>query len=1356
MRTLLQRIMSSPSLYHINKSIDFFNGELKNKMVYLLEIREIYHYFCLISETAIDEPNLNVLIPNLQVFYKRIINLCYQWKCLSNHFEGDYRFINTIHLIIKRVIYRFNELNTFSEDVINKCIPLMLTSLLITVSTIHGLKEVVIIAKPITEEIILKQKDKLVLTTEEWLQLIFCLQSVSTAWKRINDIDLNDAEELSRFLIYYLDLYLGNNTFLSHISNKVIKCLSIEKNVDLDQLFVDFQYEVSRYVLRLINMNSNFENMEQLLQKAMSFFGINSLPSELMRHIVPPFVVKCDQKAELFIQEIADIDEKGKSAVIKTYLPNIIRHMFYSKSTKGLKSFDEMEKVIKFLSHISNFDVFYRIKVISYELVTSCLMLMSKDYGSTLEAIAFIQYFRSIKDMNLPEEEESKFRDLNYYADKESELRNALKEYFLGFVHKFDNLMQDNSVCFKEKMIAIKSFIVLLEFVDKECINTFRVKLFSTIKLIISEKFYSNKNMIKLSIESMKLFVKSVDESYLCSQLLTISALILPLMHFWPNESAIIFKELIIKHKDNESFQNSFKHLYFIPEINELKEVTEVLKPYISCGDTEEEICDKITLVVNNLNHENSRVQEFSLQELAKLLQSHQKFIYKKCNNTKEFDFDYFVNHIINQLMVCLKSNNESVLRLTAECLGILGAIDPLRVDLEKVVISKEENIEKFLNFNETQFKISLINRLYRAITTATNTGTQYCASYALQEVVRIFTSMNTDFKIKDLEQELQDFCLLLTRTRYNAKTPPYSDAIKLEPIFGSIPNMSYNEWLNAWITRLFECFIFKFEGKDKEDTELDHLSTLMSQLAETTSRDAFYLGLARVLSNHSIKSKVLISCYQILLRNESIAQFLLPYIVITALKNAPLDQKQLIVDEVKVVITILTTDDFVFNDELGHSSSQTVFHIYDYFKIWHKNRIILHKKTCHTMRQLKTARAKDKEFRGVQFFLEDISNRDLARLAFKCNAFSRSLRYMEEYIKLNESQFQEEIPFFQKIFIRLDEPDSVEGCNSKRCPNNPTLNEMILTHEAMGQMQEALICCEKAIALNPNDFECQQKYLQISMESFDQSAMVKTYGSGLILSRPDWEPKLAPYIIEAVWRLGDWNYLNRLLDMYDVQALNSFGAGVGDLLLSMIQKKDLNEFEDKVFNLRTSLVGPIKAAATEISGYVRGHKYLVDLHILHDMSHIYNKLLTELNEDICSIEVLKTKFDEVINTWDQRIDLVRNTIKCQEPILNAQRALFAVLSNRCSDLLPSIKKEMFKSWLKSTKTSRKSGNIQRSYNCLLEMNKVRDLLPMGEDSHTCLTDIENCEAIIETAKIQWNKNNNIGSFIIFFELNLF
>lgn len=1351
---MLDHMLKAKSRSFLKKFINWFNDNVNQKESFF-QINDFFNFFCFVAEEAINDNYFDTLLPSLDQFFIAVVDVCYQWKCLSDQFEGNYSFFNSIQTVIKQIIDKFNETIVTEKNAINTTIPLMLSSMVVILSTIHSLKEVVLISKPIVNELIAKMNINSL--TTEWKVLISQLTNVINIWNRINDIDITDAEGLSQFVIRLVDLALGRDPFMAHISGQAIRCVGEEKNILLNLLFIEYQYQISGFILEKLKKNENFNEMEDLLHKTMHLFGINTLPKEFLRHIIPYFVVKCDQKTERFLKEMSQIDCGEPSKLFKFYFCDIIRHLFYDEKPKTL---DKALTLTEKMSKISNFDVDYRIKICDFEIVNSLLMLLSKDYDATLQAIAFVQHLKTTKDSK----ERSKYC-LNYFKANDNELRAVLKEYFLPFIHKYEGIMQDNSICISDKMTATKSFVQLIDFVESESINLFRVKLFSTIKLIISEKFHLNRDLLKLSIEAMNVFVSKADQNYICTQLAYICALLLPLMHFWPNDVSSIFNLLIVERKT--TFESEFKHLYFIPDLPELKRVTETINSFINNGDSDENTCDRIKLVVQNVNHENRLIKIFALEYLSTLLVKHQKLIYNKCDNIKELDFDYFVTDIVNKLMVCLKSSHQDVIGLAAKCLGILGAIDPSKIDLEKPVISKEDKSDKFLNFNDDQFKLILITLLYKTITTAESTDIQYCASFALQEVVKYLKNEKrcgrSDFTIDDLPLELKGMCEIFEKTRYNRSTQnTYLDpSVKFEPFFGSIV-LSYKDWLQKWLSFLFESFIFKYEEKEKSEYERAISSFSLSQHSGPTSSqisDAFELELANALDNHSIKGKVPVDCYLSLLRSQSIAHFLLPYIVITALKNASLDQRYKIVLEIKTVITTLLVSNEVLYSEIGHLSSQTVFQIYDYLKIWHKNRIQLHRKHCSTARQLRTAKIKDREFRGVEYFLNEetgVSVKDLSRLAFKCNANCRSLRYLEGYVKNHTDLFQNEIPLFQQIFARLEEPDSVEGCDFLRT-ESPSIKEQILTHEAMGQIQEALICCAKAVDKEPNDLELQEKYLQISMDSFDQSEMVCTYGMGLIARKPEWQRYLTHHIIEAIWRLGDWHQLDLLLERNKNKYFETLGSGLGEMFSLMNKKIDtIHDFEEKVNHWRTAVVGPLSAAAMEISGYVRGHKYIVDLHILHDIQLLYDKLINEeLNNEVCSIENVANRFSEVIEIFDRRNDLVRPTTKFQEPILNSQRAMFNILVRRCPELLHPIRKQLFKSWLMSTKTARKVGNIQRSYNCLLEMNKIRDSLLSSPSEDVSLTDIDNCEAIVEAAKIKWDRNQKSGLNFTFQSIQL-
>jgi len=53
----------------------------------------------------------------------------------------------------------------------------------------------------------------------------------------------------------------------------------------------------------------------------------------------------------------------------------------------------------------------------------------------------------------------------------------------------------------------------------------------------------------------------------------------------------------------------------------------------------------------------------------------------------------------------------------------------------------------------------------------------------------------------------------------------------------------------------------------------------------------------------------------------------------------------------------------------------------------------------------------------------------------------------------------------------------------------------------------------------------------------------------------------------------------------------------------------------------------------------------------LNDIQLIYHKLMARARRGGVAIDSLKDRFQSVVEVWDQRNDLVRKTIKCQEPV---------------------------------------------------------------------------------------------------------
>ncbi|XP_076315871.1 serine/threonine-protein kinase atr-like [Tachypleus tridentatus] len=135
---------------------------------------------------------------------------------------------------------------------------------------------------------------------------------------------------------------------------------------------------------------------------------------------------------------------------------------------------------------------------------------------------------------------------------------------------------------------------------------------------------------------------------------------------------------------------------------------------------------------------------------------------------------------------------------------------------------------------------------------------------------------------------------------------------------------------------------------------------------------------------------------------------------------------------------------------------------------------------------------------------------------------------YLELSIKNNQESSRLQLAFLQKLYILLDEPDGVAGVAASR-QEDPTLHDLILGHEATGQLQDAFFCYERAVKVKPDTISHHQGLLRCLM-GLDQSNTALTYATGLLNERPEWSNEINPFRVESAWKLADWDGLSEFL----------------------------------------------------------------------------------------------------------------------------------------------------------------------------------------------------------------------------------
>ena len=114
-----------------------------------------------------------------------------------------------------------------------------------------------------------------------------------------------------------------------------------------------------------------------------------------------------------------------------------------------------------------------------------------------------------------------------------------------------------------------------------------------------------------------------------------------------------------------------------------------------------------------------------------------------------------------------------------------------------------------------------------------------------------------------------------------------------------------------------------------------------------------------------------------------------------------------------------------------------------------------------------------------VDSVLLSVDHELMAKAAFECKAYARSLMNFERQILTREDrgvsrddvELQTYYDRLHEIYAHLDEPDGMEGITTKVLA--PSLEHQIRQHESTGRWTSAQSCWEVRLQTSPDNLEC-------------------------------------------------------------------------------------------------------------------------------------------------------------------------------------------------------------------------------------------------------------------------------------------
>ncbi|KDR84098.1 hypothetical protein GALMADRAFT_219929 [Galerina marginata CBS 339.88] len=850
-------------------------------------------------------------------------------------------------------------------------------------------------------------------------------------------------------------------------------------------------------------------------------------------------------------------------------------------------------------------------------------------------------------------------------------LGTFLKTYMLGLISDINDMLQDvqgkKTVATKRKIL--RSLGALVEQIGPAITNV-APQIMATFQTMVSIPELS-----EVTLESWHKFLITLGTTELGP-------------HVGPTSAAIVTSWTIFSFRAREIAIHALEYIVctmggnlgqYLGEIVDLSAIDDLRPLHLQLARLRDASSpeEELERVLNQSASDNLTVAMQALRELKTFMRKdHNEYMRKITSGAM---FDPKIGRILASLFAtaCRDSGDgtEGLRLLSFECIGVLGAMDPDRCEIAhrntSVVVMKN-----FVDDGEAViFALHLIqDLLVGAFRSTSDIKYQSHLAYSIQELLKFcqFTpalvaaggTTSVPMKVRNRWNALPKHVLetvtplLEARFTLNQSSNPATH----HPIYPT--QSTYREWIQIWTTHL----ITKASGP--------------------TAAKLF--GVFR----SAVRNKDVV-----------VAHHLLPHLVLNILISGNEDDALSIRSEMLTVLEDQVDLESNSTSDKKLLSAQAVFMLLDHLNKWVRlvRQEIASKKSDNKRPRPEqmTVQLEDQLLR-LDSILANIDQSLMAKAAFQCKAFARSLMNFEQQIvTLQERGIgQKDLPeYYEKlheIYAHLDEPDGMEGMSTLIL--SPSLEHQIRQHESTGRWTSAQSCWEVRLQESPDNVEFHLGLLRC-LRNLGHYDTLRTHVAGVLTRHPDWESAMAGFQVESAWMVGAWDDVQRLAARMDI---NTSSIVMARVLLAM-RAGEQTAISEALSQARSVLGAPITAAG--VKGYRRSYEAVLDLHMTHELELIYQAASSIQSGSQDSIRHDRRRtLAELSQTLSARLDITLPTFRSREPLLSMRRTAFTLSKNTWAGL----NLEVGKSWLSSAKIARKSKQWQTAYSATLQAQQSK------------------------------------------------
>ncbi|OLL26574.1 Protein kinase rad3 [Neolecta irregularis DAH-3] len=740
------------------------------------------------------------------------------------------------------------------------------------------------------------------------------------------------------------------------------------------------------------------------------------------------------------------------------------------------------------------------------------------------------------------------------------------------------------------------------------------------------------------------------------------------LLQFWPQLKSNSDKSLvssIFKYSFDNHFQALASTVESLPSLRTVPDLAG-FDMHFQTSLSEANPRAQLQALISRCGHENISVCTQSLIELQAMLDVHENWLQclilaDKC--------DGLVIQLVRQLLdTCAKYRGLSVeiTILCGECLGIVGAIDPSRLEISQsiadlVVLTNFQDAEESIGYTISLLDIHLVS----AFRASLDTKAQGFLAYTMQELLKFcgFPAKENSKNGKSIvNPKMMRHWTLLSKASKETLSPLLSSKYFLTsshsyirqtyPIFPQQRN--FREWLQ-------------------------NLTLDLCQIVNGENATKIFSACSRVIKDQDL----------------SIANFVLPFVALNVIVGgSEQDRKDIVTEILEVLRFAVDSKSDAFESEKSKMACQVVFGLIDYANKWLRARRksnfekrIQHAKKANRYVAADEDVEKDEAINLVESVLSTIPADLMGRASSECGAHARSLYNWESYIrdKRDSSGLEELMPLYkhlQDVYARIDEPDGVEGI-SMRYPGLDA-DTQALEHEIAGRWSSALSCYELSLRENPCDPSLYLGLLRCLKQSGHYGTLILQLDR-LIDQFPNYSNEFRRIGVEVGWMNENWEAVRHFLQ--GLHGTPTFETEIGRTLLALYEG-DNKSFEACLNSISYSIVNVLAASGASV--YRENYSMLIKLGIIREMSVIRSALAQD-----------NSNSKALVTNLERRLLMTAPSSVLRQFILAVRKSTFSLAG-------PSFQREIASVWLDSAKVARKAGQSQLAYSSILQSTRLQ------------------------------------------------